>query len=89
MAQRSQWLLATSLSLFFALNVSADPLPVSGLKVPELDVFDATMQNFMQLNGISAGVAAIMKDGVPVYRRAFGWQDARKRHLSARTRSFD
>ncbi|QEG33228.1 serine hydrolase domain-containing protein [Bythopirellula goksoeyrii] len=76
MAQRSQWLLATSLSLFFALNASADPLPVSGLKVSELDVFDATMQNFMQLNGISAGVAAIMKDGVPVYRRAFGWQDA-------------
>ena len=62
--------------LFLTAEALAAPLPVSGLSVPELQVIDTTMQNFMQQNGIGAGVAAIMKDGVPVYRRAFGWQEA-------------
>jgi len=50
-------------------------LPESGLYVPELDVFDQTMQDFMQANGIQAGVLGVMKDGTIVYLRGFGWQD--------------
>ena len=50
-------------------------LPESGKFVPELAVFDQTMQDFMQSNGIQAGVLGVMKDGVIVYLRGFGWQN--------------
>ncbi len=50
-------------------------LPESGLYVPELDVFDQAMQNFMQTNGIEAGVLGVMKNGNIVYLRGFGWRD--------------
>ena len=36
------------------------------------------MQGFMESEGISAGMAAVMRNGVPIYHRAFGWQDQAK-----------
>jgi CubicO group peptidase (beta-lactamase class C family) len=56
-------------------SARAEPLPTSGLRLPQLAALDAIMQDYMQEHGIGAGVAAVMRNGVPVYRRAFGWQD--------------
>ncbi len=50
-------------------------VPVSGMPVPELVLFDTTMQDYMQANDIGAGVLGVMKDGRIVYLRGFGWQD--------------
>lgn len=49
--------------------------PVTGMPVPELAVFDQMMVDFMEDNGIEAGLLGIMKDGVIVYQRGFGWKD--------------
>ncbi len=51
-------------------------LPISGMPVPELAVFDEMMVDFMETNDIEAGLLGIMKDGVIVYQRGFGWKDA-------------
>ncbi|MEM7163882.1 MAG: serine hydrolase [Planctomycetota bacterium] len=51
-------------------------LPVSGAAVTELQAFDTAMLDFMNSNGIEAGVLGVMKDGVVVLQRGYGWQDA-------------
>ncbi len=51
-------------------------IPVQGMPIPELAVFDQMMCDFMNDNGIEAGVLGIMKDGVIVYQRGFGWKDS-------------
>jgi CubicO group peptidase (beta-lactamase class C family) len=51
---------------------------MTGVRVPEFAALDDIMQNYMQANGISAGMAAVMRNGVPVYHRAFGWDDQAK-----------
>jgi len=52
----------------------AGDLPVSGMPVAELRIFDLAMQDFMALRGIEAGLLGIMKDGCIVYERGFGWK---------------
>jgi CubicO group peptidase (beta-lactamase class C family) len=53
-------------------------LPATGVRVPEFAELDETMQNYMQLKDISAGMAAVMRNGVPIYHRTFGWKDQAK-----------
>ncbi len=65
------WLTAGMLGL--APLASAGP--ISGMPVPELANFDTLMDDFMADNGIEAGLLGIMKDGVIVYQRGFGWKD--------------
>jgi CubicO group peptidase (beta-lactamase class C family) len=67
-------LIATAFALTAALPLRADP-PVSGMPVPELAVFDQLMIDFMNDNGVEAALLGIMKDGVIVYQRGFGWKD--------------
>jgi N-acyl-D-amino-acid deacylase len=43
--------------------------------VPTLVAFDKVMQDFMDTNGISAGQLAIMRNGVVIFDRSYGWQD--------------
>lgn len=75
-ALRRRWCaLLPALALAACSAAHAQQLPVSGLRVPQLAAVDAMLQNYMQGNGISAGMVAIMRHGVAVYRRAFGWQD--------------
>ena len=50
-------------------------LPVSGSPVPELQVFDQTMQQFMADRSIKAGVLVVMKDGVIGLEHGYGWKD--------------
>jgi len=49
--------------------------PITGNAVPELAVFDQVMQRFMADRYIQAGTLAIMKDGVIVFERGYGWLD--------------
>jgi CubicO group peptidase (beta-lactamase class C family) len=55
---------------------AARAVPITGMPVPELANFDQLMSDFMDNNGIEAGLLGIMKDGVIVYQRGFGWKDA-------------
>ena len=72
--------LTAALIAFGALSgkpaLSAPPVTVQGMPVPQLAQFDTLMQNFMDNNGIEAGLLGIMKDGVIVYQRGFGWKDS-------------
>jgi hypothetical protein len=73
-----------TISLLAVLSITAvlstanadGPVPVQGMPVPELAVFDTMMCDFMDDNGIKAGLLGIMKDGVIVYQRGFGWKDS-------------
>jgi len=58
-----------------ALPASAGGLPVTGMPIPELQQFDDYMVQFMNDNGIPAGLLAIMRDGEVIYQRGFGWHD--------------
>ena len=44
---------------------------VTGIPVPELAGVDQIVIDFMDLNGIKAGVVGIIKDGVIIYQRGF------------------
>jgi CubicO group peptidase (beta-lactamase class C family) len=50
-------------------------IPVTGMPVPELANFDQLMVDFMEDNDVKGAVLGIMKDGVIVYQRGFGWKD--------------
>lgn len=58
-----------------AATVPAGAQPIQGMPVPELAIFDQLMSNFMAANDIQAGLLGIMRNGVIVYQRGFGWQD--------------
>jgi CubicO group peptidase (beta-lactamase class C family) len=51
------------------------PLPMSGVSVPELAAFDDAMQQYMTERNKKAGVLGVMKDGVVVFERGYGWKD--------------
>jgi len=74
------------LILFLAAFVACDnntptnppidnPLPMSGVAVPQLAAFDDAMQQYTAARGKKAGTLAIMKDGVVVFERGYGWKD--------------
>ncbi len=50
-------------------------LPITGIEIPELNVLDQTMIDFMSCNEIGAGLLSIMKDGIVVFHKAYGWHD--------------
>ncbi|MFN0136712.1 MAG: serine hydrolase domain-containing protein [Phycisphaerae bacterium] len=50
-------------------------LPITGMPVPELANFDQLMVDYLEANDVKGAVLGIMKDGVIVYQRGFGWKD--------------
>ncbi|MFP8877946.1 MAG: serine hydrolase domain-containing protein [Myxococcota bacterium] len=50
--------------------------PTTGTSVPALAPFDDAMTEFMDSRGIEAGLLGVMKDGVVVLERGYGWKDA-------------
>lgn len=50
-------------------------LPVTGLPRSELSAVDSLMTTFMDTNGIRGGVLGIMRNGVVIYQRGFGYHD--------------
>ncbi|UCE59890.1 MAG: serine hydrolase [Phycisphaerales bacterium] len=66
---------AACVGFILPIAVNAGDLPMSGMPVPELAVFDRTMQDFMAERDIGAGLLGIMKDGCIVYERGFGYME--------------
>ncbi len=66
----------TTCFLLFSWSFAFADLPVSGEPVPELVALDVLMLDFMSENGIPGALVGVMKDGVIVYQRGFGWSDA-------------
>jgi len=50
-------------------------VPIQGAPVPELEVFDDLMHDYMVDNDIGAGILGMMKEGKIVYLRGFGFKD--------------
>lgn len=48
-------------------------LPVTGVPVSGLEIFDDLMQDFMADNGLQGGILAISWEGCVVYQRGFGY----------------
>jgi len=61
-------------------GVMLDSLPITGLAVPELAVFDQAMTNFMKDYDLWAGTLAVMRNGQLVLRRGYGWADPYHKH---------
>jgi CubicO group peptidase (beta-lactamase class C family) len=59
-------------------TAAAPAPPVQGVPVPELAAFDTVMLLFMVKNDISAGQLAVMRNGVVVLERSYGWQDKQR-----------
>ena len=77
--RRSRGALLSCLLLVAVLPLRAlgqATLPISGTAVPALAPFDDAMTGFMESRGIEAGLLGVMKDGVVVLERGYGWQDA-------------
>jgi N-acyl-D-amino-acid deacylase len=53
----------------------AAQIPVRGVPVPELSWLDSEMTQLMEDNDISGGLLGIMRNGVIIYQRGFGWHD--------------
>ena len=77
--------LATVSSLLLLPNCNLKALPVSGVLVPELAVFDTAMSDFMVDRRITAGVLGVMRDGCIVYQRGFGWRVPESANLPENT----
>ena len=73
-----RWIAGTlcAVALALATNAHAFPPPATGIPVPELAQFDTIMQDFMNANGIDAGVLGILRNDCIVYMRGFGWDNA-------------
>jgi N-acyl-D-amino-acid deacylase len=50
--------------------------PVTGKDVPELDQLDQIMLNNISANNLQGGVLGVMRNGVIVYQRGFGWSNS-------------
>ena len=66
------WIVATILGFS---PIAAQEIPITGMPVADLADFDQLMKDFMEDNDIEAGLLGIMRNGVIVYQRSFGWKD--------------
>lgn len=60
---------------------SSAALPMSGKRVPELDVFDDALQKFMGERHITGGTLAVSKGGTLLLARGYGWSDRERMSL--------
>ncbi|HEV7518277.1 MAG TPA: hypothetical protein VGR07_18420, partial [Thermoanaerobaculia bacterium] len=77
----------TVLFLLFAGNVGnagsapaprgdrAGGMPMTGTRVPELAIFDRTVQDLMEKWQVPGGSLAVVKDGRLILARGYGWAD--------------
>lgn len=72
--RRLIWVVAALLAARLASHAGAD-LPVTGHDVPALRDVDDAMQDFMADHDIQCGLVGIMRNGVIVYQRGFGWMN--------------
>ena len=60
-------------TLIFQTVIAIADLPMTGVQVEELVIFDQFMQNYMGNNELEGGILAISKNGCVVYQRGFGY----------------
>jgi CubicO group peptidase (beta-lactamase class C family) len=51
------------------------PLSMDGIDIDRLQRLDAVIQRHIDDNEVAGAVALVLRDGRPVYERAFGWSD--------------
>ena len=61
--------------------IDPNSIPVRGVPVPCLAVFDDVMRYHMAAANVPAGTLAVMRNGVVVYERGFGWQDQQRTQI--------
>lgn len=61
--------------------INPDSIPARGVPVPCLEVFDDVMRYCMAAANVPAGTLAVMRNGVVVYERGFGWQDQERTQI--------
>ena len=59
--------------MFIQTGLAWAELPVTGVHLSELEIFDNLMQSFMFDNELEGGILAISKNGCVVYQRGFGY----------------
>jgi hypothetical protein len=60
---------------FLLRNIAPKSFPMTGTYVPQLAAYDQAMWQFMRDRNIQAGTLAVMRNGVVVLVRGYGWQD--------------
>lgn len=63
------------LALGWIDSAGAAAPPAVGLAVPALAIFDTVMKEMMRTNNVTAGELGVMRYGVVVFHRSYGWQD--------------
>jgi len=66
------------LAIFFPSIRAAEPLPISGKKVPAFEPVDKAVTDFMATIDCTAATVAISKNGKLLYSRGFGHSDEAK-----------
>jgi CubicO group peptidase (beta-lactamase class C family) len=69
-----QGCLAAAIASLLAATLSAQS-PAPGLAPERLKRLDAVLQQYVDENRAAGIVAVVLRDGKPVYERAFGWSD--------------
>ena len=58
-----------------ASSAQPSPKPDLSLSADRLDRIDRVLQKYVDDNRVAGVVALVLRDGKPVYERAFGWAD--------------
>ena len=67
-----------------SLSVCSEPAGPPQEPSPSLAVFDSLMVGFMSQHGIEAGALGIMRHGIIVFEKGFGWKDSPHREALPR-----
>lgn len=62
-------------TLAFPADYLGGELPVSGSYIPELEIFDQTMVDYMTKRGIDAAELVLIQDNEIIFSHAYGWFD--------------
>jgi len=65
----------TTALTFFGVPASAQQAPELTISAERLKRVDQVLQKYVDGNQVAGAVALVLKDGKPVYERAFGWSD--------------
>lgn len=70
------WIPAAAVGVIAASAPVSQGQPTTGKPVPELAQLDQIMLNNISANNLQGGVLGVMRNGVIVYQRGFGWSNA-------------
>ena len=68
--------------IFIPFVSKSELLPASGKLTPEMKPFDQAILDFMVARHIESGTLAVMKDGILLLQRGYGWLDGEHSHVT-------